>query len=170
VAWFTIVVHWGWKGFILSGIAGVYRSEKYVVVERHRHQFPQQCIWCGRSVAADEVPASPAADGDVKPPICRSCTATRNRLPKSVGFFGIITFAAAPFVYSSFGALVGGALLLTGFIDLVVAWRLHAAASGFQAVRQDPQYVWIGGAHSGFLDAMPSWNGMRLGEMPAHRN
>ncbi len=139
MARFTQVVHWVWKGLILSGIAGVYRSGKYVVVERHRHQFPQQCIWCGRSVAADEVPASPAPDGDVKPPMCPNCTATRYRLPKSVGFFGIITFAAAPFVYSSFGALVAGALLLSGFIDLVVAWRLHVAASGLQAVRQDPQ-------------------------------
>jgi len=43
------------------------------------------------------------------------------------------------FVYSSFSALVAGALLLTGFIDLVVAWRLHVAASGLQAVQQDPQ-------------------------------
>lgn len=155
---------------ILSGIAGVYHSEKYVVVERHRHRFPQQCIWCGCALAENEVPASPDADGDVKPPMCRKCTATRNRLPKSVGFFGLITFAAAPFVYSSFGVLVAGALLLTGFIDLVVAWRLHVAASGFQAVRQDPQYVWISGAHSSFLEAMPQWHGMKLGEMVAHRN
>lgn len=102
--------------------------------------------------------------------MCVTCTATRNRLPKSVGFFGLITFAAAPFVYSSFGALIAGALLLTGFIDLVIAWRLHVAASGFQAVRQDPQYVWIGGAHNVFLDAIPSWHGMKLGEMAAHHN
>ncbi len=100
--------------------------------------------------------------------MCRKCTATRNRLPKSVGIFGIITFIASPFVYSSFGILVAGALLLTGFIDLVVAWRLHIAASGFQAVRADQQYVWISGAHQVFLSALPQWHGLKLSEM-SHR-
>lgn len=100
--------------------------------------------------------------------MCHTCTATRNRLPKSVGVFGLITFAAAPFVYSSFGVLVAGALLLTGFIDLAIAWRLHIAAGGFQAVRQDQQYVWIRSAHSDFLAALPAWSGMKLGEMTAH--
>jgi hypothetical protein len=153
---------------ILSGTAGIYRSEKYVVVERHRHQFPRLCIWCGAVVADSEVPGSPDTDGDIKPPMCGNCTATRNRLPKSVGIFGIITFIAAPFVYSSLGIMVAGALLLTGFVDLVIAWRLHVAASGFPAVREDQQYVWIGGAHQGFLSALPQWSGMRLGEM-SHR-
>jgi hypothetical protein len=150
---------------ILSATAGIYRSEKYVVVERHRHRFPQQCIWCAAVVTDDEMPASPDPDGNVKPPMCRVCTATRNRLPKTVGIFGMITFIAAPFVYSRFGILVAGALLLTGFVDLVIAWRLHVAASGFQAVREDQQYVWIGGAHQGFLAALPPWSGMKLGEM-----
>lgn len=150
---------------ILSGTAGIYRSEKYVVVERHRHRFPQLCIWCGNSVTETEVPDSPDSNGNVKPPMCSPCTATRNRLPKSVGIFGIITFIASPFAYSSFGILVGGAMLLTGFVDLVIAWRLHVAASGFQAVREDQQYVWISGAHQGFLSALPPWPGMKLGEM-----
>lgn len=87
--------------------------------------------------------------------MCGNCTATRNRLPKSIGIFGIITFIAAPFVYSSFGILVAGALLLTSFVDLVIAWRLHVAATGFQAVRAD----------QGFLSALSPWSGMKLSEI-----
>ena len=156
------------KELILAGITGVYRSEKYVVVERHRHQFPHQCIWCSNALPESEMPQSPDKDGDIKPPMCRSCTATRNRLPKTVGIFGIVTIIAAPLVYPGMGVMVAGALLLTGFIDLAVAWRLHVAASGFSAVRADEQYVWIRSAHSSFLSALPQWHGMKLGEMTAH--
>ena len=60
---------------------------------------------------------------------------------------------------------LAGALLLTGFIDLAIAWRLHVAASGYRAVREDEQYVWISGAHSGFLAVLPQWSGLKLGEM-----
>lgn len=153
----------------MAVIAGVYRSEKYVVVERHRHQFPQHCIWCNSVIAEGVAAAAPGSDGDIKPPMCATCTATRNRLPKTVGIFGVITFVAAPLVYSNMGALVAGALLLTGFIDLVIAWRLHVAASGYRAVREDEQYVWIAGAHNGFLAVLPQWSGLKLGEMHARR-
>lgn len=152
----------------MAGTTAVYCSEKYVVVERHRHRFPQLCIWCSSAIADEAMPASPDRDGNIRPPMCGTCTATRNRLPKTVGIFGVITFLAAPPAYASLGVLVAGALLLTGFIDLVIAWRLHVAARGFRAIREDEQYVWIGGAHGGFLAALPQWHGMKLGEMSRH--
>lgn len=152
----------------MTGSTAVYCSEKYAVVERHRHRFPQLCIWCSSTIADDAMPASPDRDGGIRPPMCRACTATRNRLPRTVGIFGIVTFLAALPAYASFGALVAGALLLTGFIDLVIAWRLHLAARGFRAIREDEQYVWIGGAHAGFLAALPQWHGIKLGEISRH--
>ena len=102
----------------MAGIAGVYRSEKYVVVERHRHQFPQHCIWCNSVIAEGVAAAAPGSDGESKPPMCGTCKTTRNRRPKTVGIFGVITVVAAPLVYSNMGALVAGALLLTGFIEI----------------------------------------------------
>lgn len=136
-----------------------------MVVERRRHQFPQCCIWCSGAVAEGDLPRSPNEDGEVRPPMCPACTATRNRLPKSVGSLGLFTFIAAPFAYSSYGVPAAGALLLTGFIDLAIAWRLHLAAGGFQEVREDEQYVWIGGIHPDFLASLPPWSGMRLREI-----
>lgn len=158
------------KGVVLSGSSGVYCSEKYVVVERYHHRFPHCCIWCGKPLAPEAVPASPDDRGDIRPPVCKVCTATRNRLPKTVGIFGLFTFVAAPLAYSSFGILVAAALLLTGFIDLAIAWWLYVAARGVRAVREDQQYVWIGGAATGFLGRLPQWHGMKLAELQAqHR-
>lgn len=158
------------KGKALAGTAGAYCSEKHVVVERHNHRFPQHCIWCGTGIAAEAMPRSPDDGNDIRPPVCPACLATRNRLPKTVGAFGLVTFAAAPPAYSSFGVLVAAALLLTGFIDLVIAWRLYLAARGVRPLHQDQQYVWIGGAAPAFLAQLPRWSGMKLSELRAqHR-
>lgn len=151
---------------IPSTNSGVYRSEKYVVVERHRHQFPQRCTWCNRAI--EEKPATPAAPGTasrVHPPACATCKLTRNRLPMIVAVFGVTTLLAAPALYFTLGPLVAGALLLTGLADLGIAWWLRTTARKFHCVREDEQYVWIGGAHQDFIATLPAWHGMKFSEL-----
>lgn len=152
----------------MNDTAGVYRSEKFVVVERHNHRFPQRCIWCNAVLDADApAPAAPGNRNAVQPPVCNNCAATRNRLPRFVAILGTVALLAAPVLYYTQGMMGAGVLLLTGLATLVIAWRLWVAASSFHGVREDEQYIWIAGAHAGFIAALPPWQGLKLGELHA---
>ncbi|MDP1536645.1 MAG: hypothetical protein Q8L95_05630 [Burkholderiales bacterium] len=151
----------------MAGITGVYRNEKYVVVERQHHQFPQYCIWCNSAV--DGAATAVAADGNasVQLPVCGACAATRNRLPRFVAILGVTALIAALVLFFSAGAVFAAALFLAG---LIIAWRLHIAARSFRAAHEDEQYLWITGAHRNFLNALPVWPGMTLAELQRSRH
>jgi hypothetical protein len=156
----------GEEGRHLNDTAGVYRSDKFVVVERHNHRFPPRCIWCNAALdAGAAAPASPGTRTAVQPPVCPSCAATRNRLPRVVAIFGAVALLAAPVLYFTLGTMVAGVLLLTGLVDLFIAWRLWIAARSFHGVREDEQYIWIAGASAGFIAVLPPWQGMKLNEL-----
>lgn len=154
----------------MAGITGVYRNEKYVVVERQHHQFPQYCIWCNNAV--DGTAAAAAADGNasVQLPVCGACATTRNRLPRFVAILGVTALVAALVLFFSAGAIFAAALFLAGLIGLIIAWRLHIAARSFRPTHEDEQYVWIAGAHRNFLNALPAWPGMTLAELQRSRH
>lgn len=150
----------------MSGIAGVYRSDKYVVVERHRYQFPQHCIWCNSAI--DDQPSASGTHNDteaVKLPVCASCARRRNLLPRIVGAAGLLILLATPAAYSMLGPLVAAALFISGLLDLAIAYWLHQSAKSGHMVRDDEQYLWIAGAHSAFLAALPQWSGMKLEQL-----
>ncbi len=147
----------------MADTTGVYRSEKHVVVERHNYRFPRHCIWCNATVDDDGKPD--AGGGTVKALVCGTCTAIRNRLPKFVAMLGVTALIAAAAVYFTASAIVSAILFFGGLIDLFVAYRLHVAAHRLRAAHQDQQYVWIAGAHQGFLAALPQWRGMKYSEL-----
>ena len=147
----------------MADTTGVYRSEKHVVVERHNHRFPRHCIWCNAAVDDDGKPAP--GGGTVKAPVCGTCTAIRNRLPKFVAMLGVTALIAAAAVYFTASMIIAAVLFFGGLIDLFVAYRLHVAAHRLRAAREDEQYVWIAGAHQGFLAALPQWHGMKFSEL-----
>lgn len=150
----------------MNDTAGVYRSERFVVVERHKHRFPQHCIWCNAALDADAPgSAAPATRTAVQPPVCASCAATRSRLPRFVAIFGTVALLATPVLYFTLGTMAAGVLLLTGLVAVVIAWRLWIAARSFHGVREDEQYIWIAGASAGFIAALPPWQGMRFDEL-----
>ncbi|MGE0557718.1 MAG: hypothetical protein AB7E73_07980 [Burkholderiales bacterium] len=146
-----------------STTTGVYRSEKYLVVERHNHRFPQRCIWCNAAVDDGGKPA--AGSGVVKPPVCGTCTAIRNRLPKFVVLLGATALIASAAVYFTASVIVAAVLFFGGLVDLFAAYRLHVAAHRLRAAHEDEQYVWIVGAHHEFLAALPQWHGMKYNEL-----
>lgn len=150
----------------MSGIAGVYHSDKYVVVERHRHQFPQHCIWCNSAIN-DPLAASaaPGARETVALPVCGSCAKRRSLLPRIVGAAGVLSLIAAPAAYSMMGVFVAAALFISGWVDLAIAYWLHQTAKSGRTVREDEQYVWIAGASGKFLAALPQWSGMKLEQL-----
>lgn len=157
------------EGSPLSNTVGVYRSEKFVVVERHAHRFPHNCIGCNSLVPGDSSTAS-AGDASVRPPVCDTCAATRSRLPKVVAVFGATALIAALVLYFTSGMFPAATLFLGGLIGLVIAYRLQVAARGFRAAHEDDQYVWIAGASSRYLKSLPAWHGMRHGELRARHN
>lgn len=150
----------------MSNTVGVYRSERFAVVERHAHRFPQNCIWCNSSVPGSDTPAA-AGDASVQPPVCDTCAATRSRLPKVVAVFGATALIAALVLYFTSGMFPAAILFLGGLTGLVIAYRLQVAARGFRAAHEDDQYVWIAGANSRFLETLPAWHGMKLAELRA---
>ncbi len=154
----------------MAGITGVYRNEKYVVVERHHHQFPQHCIWCNSAVGAATAAAT-GGNASLRLLVCGACATTRNRLPRFVTILGVTALVAALALFFSAGAIFAAALFLAGLIGLVITWRLHIAArSSFRPAHEDEQYVWIAGAHRNFLNALPAWPGMTLVELRRSRH
>jgi hypothetical protein len=156
---------------ILAGIAGVYRSDKYVVIERYRYQFPQHCIWCNSAI--DDQPSASGTHNvqeAVKLPVCVSCAKRRSLLPRIVGAAGLLILIATPAAYSMLGVLVAAALFISGWVDLAIAYWLHRSAQSGRKVREDEQYVWIAGASSKFLAALPQWSGMKLAELSAREH
>lgn len=150
----------------MSNTVGVYRSERFAVVERHAHRFPQNCIWCNSPVPGSDTPAA-TGDASVRPPVCDTCAATRSRLPKVVTVFGATALIAALVLYFTSGMFPAAILFLGGLTGLVIAYRLQVAARGFRAAHEDDQYVWIAGANSRFLETLPAWHGMKLAELRA---
>lgn len=148
----------------MSGISGIYRSEKYLVVERNRHQFPLHCTWCNRVIKASAATAAGRKETE-RPPACDSCAAARSQLPKLAAALGVIALLATPIAYVTLGPLIAAAALFMALADLGLAWWLHSAARSVQIVREDQQYVWIAGAHPDFLAMLPAWHGMKLEEM-----
>lgn len=150
----------------MAGIAGVYRSEKYVVIERYRYQFPQHCIWCNSAID-DQFSASGTNNvrEAVTLPVCTSCAKRRSLLPRIVGAAGALSLIAAPAAYSMMGVFVAAALFISGWVDLAIAYWLHQTAKSGRTVREDEQYVWIAGAGSKFLAALPQWSGMKLEQL-----
>jgi hypothetical protein len=157
------------EGGTLSNTVGVYRSEKFVVIERYAHRFPQSCIWCNSPVPGSNTPAA-AGDAPVRPPVCDTCAATRSRLPKVVAVFGATALIAALVLYFTSGMFPAATLFLGGLTGLVIAYRLQIAARGFRAAHEDNQYVWIAGASRRFLETLPAWHGMKLAELCARGN
>jgi hypothetical protein len=157
------------EGVIVAGIAGVYRSEKHVVIERNRYRFPQHCIWCNSAID-DQPAAAPGTRETVTLPVCGSCAKRRNLLPRIVGVAGVLSLIAAPAAYSMLGVFVAAALFISGWIDLAIAYWLHQTAKSGRMVREDEQYLWIAGADSKFLASLPQWPGMKLGELAARDN
>ena len=153
----------------MSNTVGVYRSERFVVVERHAHRFPQNCIWCNSPVPGSNTPAA-GGDAPVRPPVCGICAATRSRLPKVVAIFGATALIAALVLYFTSGMFPAATLFLGGLIGLVIAYRLQVAARGYRTAREDDQYVWIAGGSSRYLESLPAWHGMRLRELRARDN
>lgn len=155
----------------MVGTAGVYRSEKYVVIERYRYQFPQYCIWC--NAAIDDQPSATGTHNireAVTLPVCTSCAKRRNLLPRIVGAAGVLSLIASPAAYSMLGILVAAALFISGLVDLAIAYWLHQSAKSGRVLRDDEQYLWIAGAHSKFLASLPQWPGMKLEQLSARDN
>lgn len=152
------------EGNGLADSSGVYKSEKYVVVERHRYRFPRHCIWCNSVVDGDAAPNS-GGGSHVKPPVCATCTAIRNRLPKFVAILGVTMLIAAATVYVTVNAIIAAGLLFAALICLTAAYRLHVVAHRVSPAHQDEQYVWIAGASSQFIAVLPQWYGMKFSEL-----
>ncbi|MDP1672136.1 MAG: hypothetical protein Q8L65_03350 [Burkholderiales bacterium] len=156
---------------MLKGTSGVYRSDDMIVVERHRQQFPSLCLSCGGVCAVTEVaPPIPGTRSKLRPPVCPACNSRRGRVAKIIAMAGVAMIIAAPAVYFMLGILPAVVMLLTGVTDLGIAWWLRGHILRFRVLHEDEQYVWIAGAHPDFLAALPSWHGMKLGELQGRGN